>query len=788
MKTLSSTYSFPIITIKESEKKEDYHKQFVQAIVNRSVADGYADRYTIANECVNFYLGLQTGEEFDFLQKAEDGDTLPAMWMNYNRINNKINIMLGELSQKKYEIFVEGINKELKSRKLQKKTEMLIDMRFQPIAQDLEQEFGMALQPPMQAQGGFMPQTEEELDDFFDREYKDMAEIVVSAILKYLARVNNWDYQRIKMFSDILIMGMAFCRTEIIDGIPVTKRVDPRNMIWDVNANDDFLSDSTYFGEMEYMSIGDVINQFGLTKKEIEQAYEDYRSYSLGSSHDSNTVHDFGLLNNNGGLRFFKQEGGDLRVLVARACWVDYKPLARKEYKDQFGQDRIDKASPDAEGKDIKKTTIKVWRQGTLIAGKFLKKWGEVPNQARNWTSLSNADAPYKCLIPQYMNGIAISKVHMMKNLQKLKDMALYRLQLDMARAGTKSFFYDVNQLPEGYSLQQVMKYMKTTGLVLIDSSGASGSGPTGFNQFKDIDLTMSQNIMAYLEISALMDREMDAISGINEARQGMVKNASQAVGVTQSSLFQSTLATAVYYDLFAQFCSHVLEHQAKLAKIAWAGKERFAPIIGEAGINFLQVDVDMDLHDYAVFIREVPPLVQDQQMFQQIILAAVQAGQLSFAQAMKLLLEKDVRVGVRQLEREQKKMMEQQAMMQQQAEQAAQQQQLAAEADMAERQAQAKQLETAIQNEADIKKLITQGRLDMKGQLLDFKKDLSLKKLDNKLKEKELNQKMAIDRQKANLDIVKAEKQLEIDEKKGEQQMKIAAQKAKQKPKSDKK
>ncbi|HEY0749692.1 MAG TPA: hypothetical protein VGD26_00975, partial [Chitinophagaceae bacterium] len=288
-----------------------------------------------------------------------------------------------------------------------------------------------------------------------------------------------------------------------------------------------------------------------------------------------------------------------------------------------------------------------------------------------------------------------------------------------------------------------------------------------------DIDMTMSQNIMAYLEISALMDREMDAISGINEARQGMVKNASQAVGVTQSSLFQSTLATAVYYDLFAQFCSHVLEHQAKLAKLSWAGKERFAPIIGEAGINFLQVDVDMDLHDYAIFIREVPPLIQDQQMYQQIILAAVQAGQISFPQAMKLLLEKDVRVGVRQMEREQKKMMEQQAMMEQQMAQQAQQQQLAAEAEAQQAQAEAEQLRSAVQNEAEIKKLLAQGRINMKGQLLDFKKDLAIKKLDNKLKERELNQKMAIDRQKANLDIAKANAQ-----------MKLQAQKAKQQPK----
>src|SRR5690606_6428701 len=137
------------------------------------------------------------------------------------------------------------------------------------------------------------------------------------------------------------------------------------------------------------------------------------------------------------------------------------------------------------------------------------------------------------------MNGAVVSKVHMMKNLQNFKNMALYRLQLDMARAGTKAFFYDINQLPEGFRLETALKYMKTAGVIPIDASQST------YNQFKEVDQTISNNITAYLEISGLMDREMDAISGINEARQGMVKNASQAVGVTQSSLFQSTLSTS---------------------------------------------------------------------------------------------------------------------------------------------------------------------------------------------------------------------------------------------------
>jgi hypothetical protein len=212
-----------------------------------------------------------------------------------------------------------------------------------------------------------------------------------------------------------------------------------------------------------------------------------------------------------------------------------------------------------------------------------------------------------------------------------------------------------------------------------------------------------------------------------------MVKNASQAVGVTQSSLFQSTLSTAVYYDLFSQFCSQVLEHQAKLVKLAWAGKERFAPIIGDVGVDFLQVDIDMDLHDYAVFVEEVPPMLQDQQVYQEMIVAAVQAGQLTFVQAIKLLLEKDIRVGIRQLERETRKMMEQQQQ-QEQALMMQQQQQLEAEQAMRAADAEQSMAEVDAKNRNNIDAIRTQGRIQLRGQMLDFKQQLVLDKLNREI------------------------------------------------------
>ena len=66
----STEFDFPKIAIPESEKDEEWHKQFVYAIVNRSIGSDFDINYSGMNESINFFNGSQTGEEFRFLQQA----------------------------------------------------------------------------------------------------------------------------------------------------------------------------------------------------------------------------------------------------------------------------------------------------------------------------------------------------------------------------------------------------------------------------------------------------------------------------------------------------------------------------------------------------------------------------------------------------------------------------------------------------------------------------------------------------------------------------------------------
>lgn len=728
--TNSMSMSFPSIFVPESDKNELYHKQFVQAIANRTLNSGYYERNALMNECVNYYMGLQGGAEFEFIQKAEDGEVLPAKWQDYNKIAVKIDLLLGEFRQRGYKINVKASNKEARSRWLEERNRLLTEMQFAPVAQLLEQAHGL----PIQQAEGFIPESQQQLDIYMNKSYKEKSELVMRAILNWLRKKYNWDYERLAAARDMFLMGPAFFRNEIIEGYPCLKRVDPRNIIFDPNATNDYLTDASYWGEVHYMTLEEVTKRYKISYKELEDAAKNYQNFLGNPTTYAIFQNDFGFLDKTSQLKLFDNRAGQLRVLVLKACWQDVKPLSNKYSEDSYGGLHINTVNDDAQGEKVKKSPVQFWRGAHVIGGKFVKEWGPLKNQDRSVDNMATTTPPYIGLIPNYLNGAVISKTHRLKALQNLKNIALYNLQFEMARSGGKVFFYDVSQLPKGWDIHTAMKYAKVAGIAFIDSS-KEGAGT--YNQFKEVDLGVSSAFEHYLQVSQFIDHEMDSVSGINEARQGLVQGASQAVGVTNSALLQSNLSTAMYFDLFSGLFTKVLNKQAGLAKIAWAGKEKFSPIIGDVGVDFLKEDIGLELNDYDVFIEDTPPALADQQMFYQLVITAIQAGSISLVAGIKLLQEKDIDEAVQELEMEMARAQAAQAQQQQdeQSQQQAlmQQQQQIAQAEQAQKMmdTQARLSMEQARGENDIRKILAQGRLDLKQGLSKFKQDLALKRLD---------------------------------------------------------
>jgi hypothetical protein len=651
----TSTYSFPS-NVRDSQKDADWHRACLDSLVTRSFDSNYSSQFAAIDQCYKYFDSGSNPQDHRYLMELSDGSTLPAQWQTINIIFNKIMVLLGELMERGYDFEVTAINKEAKSRKLEAKEDARVMMRLAPLLQEIDQYGGIQAQMPE------LPEDPSEFDEFFDKTWKEQAETVMYYALKYLDKKYNWGYQRMALFRHLMISGRAVVAHEVKNGLPCTRPVDSRFFIFDSYATDDFLTDSTYFGEIEYKPMADAAQEYNLTKEEMEQAYSKYQDFMRILSSKSSTPPrqqslGFDSLNPASGLRWFKETPTGLRVMVFKGFWKDTKKYKVKESEDKYGNVHTKRIKPDSQDREgVVSKTYGIWRKGTLVGGCFLKDWGIMENMARDNDpdKICECEPPYTVLAPNFLNGRTVSPIERSKGLQNLKDIITYNIQLAMARSGGRGFVYDVSQCPDNWDVDTVIKYLKTVGIAFINSK--QGGTPAQFNQFQQFDLSMSQSVTQFLELSNWIDSQINSVFGVNEARQGEILGSSQSVGVTRSALLQSSLTTAPYFHLFSQFTSKIWNTQAKLVKLCWEGKEKFAPIIGDAGVDFLKEDVDLDLNDYGVFVQETPTLLNDLNSFQSLVMAGLQGGQVNFEDAMMLMREKDVISGIRKFEKISKK------------------------------------------------------------------------------------------------------------------------------------
>lgn len=711
-------YSFPLLT--EKDKNKDYHRRFTQAIIHKCVDDNYAHNFAVIQECRKFLEEGTSGELTSHLQQADDGTALPVPWLTLNTLKVKVKLLLGELEERGYDIKVRAYNKEATSRKIEEKEKLRVRKRLQALSQYLEQETGMPVEDPEQ----YIPQTEAELDEYFDLTFKDKAEIIVETALKYLAKKNQWDEERKSLFRDLLSDGRVLSRMEIVRGIPRARRIDALCFVHDPDCKRDDLLDATFFGEIEYVSTAAAAERYNLSDEEIKAVYRSYQNYlGLGGAKTgtvSEMNYDFGCVNGNR-LKFFKEINGELKVLVVRGCWLDYKDYNYKQEKNAlYGTEHLQEITEKVRKRDeskIKTKKFKIWRQATLVGGTVIREWGECPNQARNLSDLEETEPPYLCWIPNFSVGRGVSLVEDLAQLQLMKDIALYNMNHILATStGGKTLIYDLAMVPEGWSPEQVMKYLKVFKVAFVNSK-ESQLMPNNINLFKDIDLSLSESIGQYINIMAFYDNEMDKISGVSPERQGMVQK-DQGLGVTQAAILHSNLVTAPLFKGFERYCSRVQNHLAKLIKIVFPkSPEVFAPIIGDAGVDFLKEHIDLDLDEFNAWAESYPPNFMDRQKLEQMIMMAVQGDPELIDDAVGIMMEPDTKVALRKFQRARKlrKIFQiQQQQMQEEREAQLQQQISELEAETADKQMQAQLQGIEMKNEGGMAKTLATGRIKL--------------------------------------------------------------------------
>ena len=676
-----NNFGFPRQAIPDSEKTQEWCEDNLRAITkylgakNSNLDNFLSDRNKdIAN--YSLYNGHVNPKDYEYITD-QYGLPFPARMSNFPLIQTKIDLLINEDASRPIDKKVSAVNKEAALRKEKFKVNLVANKLLEGINEQFERIFGE--KPSFEMDSFPIP---EDIDEFMRYEYKELIEEVCQDGLDYLIQKYRLkDIFRLG-FRDFLVTGKVFYKVYVKNGDPYVRRVDPRTVMWDSSIQTDYLEECQWVAEERFLTVNEVLDEYRdeLSLEDIQVLEEIRQIDNMDKLSDFNSEIEW--------VDFDVEKGARIRIVTAE--WKSIKEIKFKVSENKYDARNPFKKVVSDTYKKRKSDKIEsryvddIW-EATQIAGKIFVNCRRRPNQVRSVDDVGTTPLSYVGCIHNYTTGNSQSLVDLLRHVQMLYNIVHYHIELTLARAGGKAVVYDVSQLPTniGMDMQTVMYHLKTDGIIPINSQ-MEGQDAARFNQFQQIDFTLSNSVRQLIELKLMLEQTAGQISGVSPQREGAVQQY-EYVGNVQRSVVQSSMATQGWFFQHTEVKKGVLERLCNLMKVCWSEGKKASYILGDGGFKFLSVLPEIALNDYGVFLGDAGKDDAMKQMVQQMSQSALQSGTLTMLDAIKVLKAESLNEAETILERgmdTMKKMQEaqqQQAMQQQQAsmQQAQQSQQL---------------------------------------------------------------------------------------------------------------
>jgi hypothetical protein len=581
---------FPRQNIPESKKDKKWHKDCVDFFLKQQQVETFVSSKTKDYENYLIASGEFNKDQFRYITDMY-GMTAPARLVNYPLIQNKLDLLAGELITQPLQYTVNVINRNAIRRKTEELVSIAVETILRPERRKIEEVTNSKI--PDEDLGEEIP---EDVEQFMKMNYRTNVEKQVTVGLKYL--IDRWDLKSTfkRGFYDLQITNKEFYRVYVKNRTPYVERIDPRQMVYDQDGDKESLQDSLYAGVDNWYTVNEIMDRFELSAKEVDELEE--------LAQQKNQWYN----ENNADNSYITSDGTNgLRIRVVDMQWKSIKMINYKVSPNKYDPDSdYHKMVPDdykpKKGEKIVKKAITEVRQAIKIGHEMLIQYGAKPNQIRYEENYANTKLDFYGIIRNNFSGSTLSIVDALKNIQLLYNIVMFHIDGALARSGGKAIVYDVSQKPKNVPLSDIMYHAKNSGLIMINSKQEGGQMST-FNQWKDIDFTLSQSVSQMINLKMMLEETADKLTGITASRAGINKT-SDAVGVNERSVMQSTLITAPLFDIHFKLVSEVLQGMANLMRYCWGEDGYMINVFGDMGYEVFKIDKAVALDEYGLFVK----------------------------------------------------------------------------------------------------------------------------------------------------------------------------------------
>jgi hypothetical protein len=648
----------------KEKQDESWIKNTMDYFANKAYAEYVKNRDTFVKN-YDLMKGILRMEDFyqepqvrSFTDVLTADLQLPAYVKMYSIITTPVNELVGEISKRPDTFRVKAFDDDSKSEELEFKTEIL---QKYVIAKAKEKILEMAaINGEELEEEDVMQMTMENVKDQLDS-YTSVAEKWANHVLTCQKAEFNLKEKSEDAFRDILISGREFYHI-YEDNSKLGFNVEvanPKNTWFLTTPDRKYISDPTgraqgayAAGTVQVMELSEIIESIpDLTKEEIDHLRSSLQDYGLINVRESNlgnpnaipgidsvTYDTFDPLvlqtrmiiesemkENNDGLKDFLGLTSNVssfgyKYVVVRCYWMSKKKIGKLIYLDELGNEQsilVDenyKSGTVPTQQSLEWGWINQWYQGTKIGPDI---YHVKPFKLLNYCPIIGITFEVK-------NTEAKSLVDLMKPFQVLYNVCMNQLYKLLEKEVGKVYLTSIRHvpIPKDGDAQDALDIWemeaRNRGVVFIDDSPENLKSPSSFNQFRDIDLTRTQEIQSRYTLAMQLKNECWELVGMSRQRLGSVSASESATG-TQTAIQQSYSQTEPWFvaheyvmgQLYQAIIDAALyveskKPQSTLSYITSEGESAFVSVNGS----------DLKFRDLKVFLTNRP---EDTQMFNEL-------------------------------------------------------------------------------------------------------------------------------------------------------------------------
>lgn len=613
--------SIPKQRIPLSQKTEKWGKECVDAFIDLSKF-GLSERRSYLKSMYDYYNGVIDEEDYNYVLKPY-GKTrahFPSKMRNYPIIKPIIDLLLGEKSKRPLEFTVTVQNSDAVSIK----EEALKNLILQNLRERFLLELVKSGQLDMQGEQVEEPPLPRQIQEEFNRSYKDRRAIRGQASLNYIMYYNEIYDKLQKQWFHFLVSGECYSHKGVRRNEPFYEVINPLDVDFDKDPDIDFVEDADWAIIRKFSHASTIVDAYGdyLTEEQVlelenpthtsSEAYLLYRVQASGADSNMNRNRLIEVI-----TVYWKS-----RKRIGFMTYVNPETGTPETVSIQDGF-RITPELKELGAKVEWEWVNEVW-EGTRIDGRFYIRVNPVANQR---TSLDN---PSLCKLP--INGRKYSDI----NSQNVSIVSLgipyqlnyniykYRLELAIARSKDIIAQFDINMIPKNWDMDKFMYFVEGTGIAWVDYNKEGIILSPQHQSVLDMSI---KTISQYLTLLESIMVEWEKVSGVTRQRQGQM-GTYEGKATSQQSIVQSSHITEDLFRKFSQFEQRELQGLLDYSKVAWLNGKKSMYVMPDGSVD--NVDVEPLTHmesEYGIFVSDAGKDVERMQKIEGLTQAALQNG-----------------------------------------------------------------------------------------------------------------------------------------------------------------